>query len=336
MIQFQLSQLYKSVVFSEFEIIRHYFSQASTTSVLGVGDDAAIIAVSPSKELVVSTDTLVSGQHFFADTDPYKLGHKSLAVNLSDMAAMGAKPRWALLALTLPEHLIQRNCQWLDQFSKGFHSLAHEHHVDLIGGDTTRGSLNICVQLIGEIDQGKALLRSNAQPNDDVWVSGYLGEAAMALAHEQQRLVLQPDEIERCLSALLTPNPRITLGEQLISIAHSAIDISDGLLADLGHILDCSGVGATININAIACSAVLQNYLPQPLAINCLLAGGDDYELCFTATPLNRNEINRLSSELSFPLSRIGKITEAKGLSVLDSDGSVLTQENKGYDHFNT
>ena len=336
MIQFQLSQLYKSVVFSEFEIIRHYFSQASSTSVLGVGDDAAIIAVSPSKELVVSTDTLVSGQHFFADTDPYKLGHKSLAVNLSDMAAMGAKPRWALLALTLPEHLIQRNCQWLDQFSKGFHSLAHEHHVDLIGGDTTRGSLNICVQMIGEIDQGKALLRSNAQPNDDIWVSGYLGEAAMALAHEQQRLVLQPDEIERCLSALLTPNPRITLGEQLISIAHSAIDISDGLLADLGHILDCSGVGATININAIACSAVLQNYLPQPLAINCLLAGGDDYELCFTATPLNRNEINRLSSELSFPLSRIGKITEAKGLSVLDSDGSVLTQENKGYDHFNT
>ena len=336
MIQFQLSQLYKSVVFSEFEIIRHYFSQASSTSVLGVGDDAAIIAVSPSKELVVSTDTLVSGQHFFADTDPYKLGHKSLAVNLSDMAAMGAKPRWALLALTLPEHLIQHNCQWLDQFSKGFHSLAHEHHVDLIGGDTTRGSLNICVQMIGEIDQGKALLRSNAQPNDDVWVSGYLGEAAMALAHEQQRLVLQPDEIERCLSALLTPNPRITLGEQLISLAHSAIDISDGLLADLGHILDCSGVGATININAITCSAVLQNYLPQPLAINCLLAGGDDYELCFTATPLNRNEINRLSSELSIPLSRIGKITEAKGLSVLDSDGSVLTQENKGYDHFNT
>ena len=336
MIQFQLSQLYKSVVFSEFEIIRHYFSQASSTSVLGVGDDAAIIAVSPSKELVVSTDTLVSEQHFFVDTDPYKLGHKSLAVNLSDMAAMGAKPRWALLALTLPEHLIQHNCQWLDQFSKGFHSLAHEHHVDLIGGDTTRGSLNICVQLIGEIDQGKALLRSNAQPNDDVWVSGYLGEAAMALAHEQQRLVLQPDEIERCLSALLTPNPRITLGEQLISLAHSAIDISDGLLADLGHILDCSGVGATININAIACSAVLQNYLPQPLAINCLLAGGDDYELCFTATPLNRNEINRLSSELSIPLSRIGKITEAKGLSVLDSDGSVLTQENKGYDHFNT
>ena len=336
MIQFQLSQLYKSVVFSEFEIIRHYFSQASSTSVLGVGDDAAIIAVSPSKELVVSTDTLVSGQHFFVDTDPYKLGHKSLAVNLSDMAAMGAKPRWALLALTLPEHLIQHNCQWLDQFSKGFHSLAHEHHVDLIGGDTTRGSLNICVQMIGEIDQGKALLRSNAQPNDDVWVSGYLGEAAMALAHEQQRLVLQPDEIERCLSALLTPNPRITLGQQLISLAHSAIDISDGLLADLGHILDCSGVGATININAIACSAVLQNYLPQPLAINCLLAGGDDYELCFTATPLNRNEINRLSSELSIPLSRIGKITEAKGLSVLDSDGSVLTQENKGYDHFNT
>lgn len=336
MIQFQLSQLYKFIVFSEFEIIRHYFSQTSSTSVLGVGDDAAIIAVSPSKELVISTDTLVSGQHFFADTDPFKLGHKSLAVNLSDMAAMGAKPRWALLVLTLPKQLIQENSQWLDKFSKGFYSLAHEHHVELIGGDTASGPLNICVQMMGEIDQGKALLRSNAQPNDDIWVSGYLGDAAMALAHEQQRIVLQPDEIERCLFALLTPIPRIRLGEQLINLAHSAIDISDGLLADLGHILDCSGVGATININAIACSAVLRNYLPQPHAINCLLAGGDDYELCFTAPSLNRREINRLSSELSIPLSCIGKITEAKGLTVLDSDGSVLTQENKGYDHFNT
>jgi thiamine-monophosphate kinase len=336
MIQFHLSQLYKSVVFSEFEIIRHYFFQASSTSVLGVGDDAAIVAVSSGKELVVSTDTLVSGQHFFADTDPYKLGHKSLAVNLSDMAAMGAKPRWALLALTLPKQLIQQNNQWLDQFSKGFHSLAHEHHVELIGGDTTSGPLNICVQMMGEIDQGKALLRSNAQPNDDIWVSGCLGEAAMGLAHEQQRVVLQEDEIERCLSALLTPNPRIRLGVELINLAHSAIDISDGLLADLGHILDYSGVGATININAIACSVVLQNYLPQPHAIHCLLAGGDDYELCFTAPSINRREINHLSNELSIPLSCIGQITEAKGLTVLDSDGSVLTLENKGYDHFNT
>ncbi|MDH5552211.1 MAG: thiamine-phosphate kinase, partial [Nitrosomonas sp.] len=250
MIQFQvfhnLSKPYNVVVPSEFEIIRQYFSQASPTSVLGVGDDAAIVAVSPGKELVVSTDTLVSGQHFFEDTDPYKLGHKSLAVNLSDMAAMGATPRWATLALTLPKLLIKENTQWLGLFAKGFYSLAQEHQVELIGGDTTCGPLNICVQIMGEIDQGKAMLRGHAQPNDDIWVSGYLGDAALALAHEQQRLVLQPDELVLCLSALLTPTPRIELGQQLIKFAHSAIDISDGLLADLGHILDCSDVGAMV------------------------------------------------------------------------------------------
>lgn len=323
-------------MFSEFEIIRQYFSQASPTSVLGVGDDAAIVAVSPGKELVVSTDTLVSGQHFFEDTDPYKLGHKSLAVNLSDMAAMGATPRWAMLALTLPKPLIQENTQWLDQFAKGFYSLAQEHQVELIGGDTTCGPLNICVQIMGEIEQGKGLLRSRAQANDDIWVSGCLGDAAMALAHEQQRLVLQSDELAQCLSALLTPTPRIKLGQQLTKYAHSAIDISDGLLADLGHILECSDVGATVKINTMACSTVLQKYLPQAQAINCWLAGGDDYELCFTAPPINRDEIERISTELSIPLTCIGKITDAKGLTVQGIDGSVLTQEKKGYDHFNT
>ncbi len=323
-------------MFSEFEIIRQYFSQASPTSVLGVGDDAAIVAVSPGKELVVSTDTLVSGHHFFEDTDPYKLGHKSLAVNLSDMAAMGATPRWAMLALTLPKPLINENTQWLDQFSKGFYSLAQEHQVGLIGGDTTCGSLNICVQIMGEIEQGKGLLRSRAQVNDDIWVSGHLGDAAMALAHEQQRLVLQSDELACCLPALLTPTPQIKLGQQLTKFAHSAIDISDGLLADLGHILEYSGVGATVKVNTMACSTVLQKYLSQDIAINCWLAGGDDYELCFTAPPINRGAIERISTELSIPLTRIGEILDVKGLTVQSIDGSVLIQEKKGYDHFDT
>ncbi len=321
---------------SEFEIIRQYFSQASPTARLGVGDDAAIISLSPGKELVVSTDTLVSGQHFLADTDPLKLGHKSLAVNLSDMAAMGASPRWAMLAITLPRQLLKENSQWIGEFSKGFYTLAQKHHVALIGGDTTSGPLNICVQIMGEVDHGKALLRSKAQPNDDIWISGSLGDAALVLAHQQQRIQLQSVELEKCLPALLTPIPRIELGQQLINYANSAIDISDGLLADLGHILDCSDVGAIINFNAVACSDILQNYLPHPDVINCLLAGGDDYELCFTASTINRLEIERLSAKLSIQLTRIGKTTAIKGLTVLDSGGNELTQEKKGYEHFYT
>ena len=333
---FDLPNPYNPAVLTEFEIIRHYFCQASPTAELGVGDDAAIIALPLGKELVVSTDTLVSGQHFFADADPLKLGHKSLAVNLSDMAAMGATPRWAMLAITLPKQLIKENNQWISEFSKGFYKLAQEYQVALIGGDTTSGPLNICVQIMGEVNQGQALLRSNARPNEDIWISGCLGDAALVLAHQQQRIKLQSVEVEQCLPALLTPTPRIELGQQLINYANSAIDISDGLLADLGHILDCSDVGAIINIDAIACSGVLQNYLPHPDVINCLLAGGDDYELCFTTSIINRLEIERLSSELSIPLTRIGKTTAIKGLKVLDSDGSELTQENKGYEHFYT
>lgn len=321
---------------SEFDIIRRYFSRPSRNAVLGIGDDAALIAVSPGKELVISTDTLVSNHHFFADTDPLKLGHKSLAVNLSDMAAMGAMPRWALLAITLPKSLIEDNDIWLSAFTKGFFNLAQAHGVELIGGDTCLGPLNICVQIIGEADKGKALRRSNAKLGDDIWVSGRLGDAALVLAHEQQRITLLPDEVEQCMPALLTPIPRVELGRYLVNLAHSAIDISDGLLADLGHVLESSDVGATIKMEAIACSSVLLSHLPQSYAVNCLLAGGDDYELCFTAPEIKRGEIEQLSTELSIPLSRIGKITEQKGLTVLDPNGSKLMLETKGYDHFYT
>lgn len=321
---------------SEFDIIRQYFTRPVTKAVLGVGDDAALISTTLGKELVISVDTLVSGHHFFADTDPRQLGYKTLAVNLSDMAAMGANPRWATLALTLPRNLIQQNETWLDEFAAGFFELASTYQIELIGGDTTCGPLNISVQIIGEVEKGKALLRSGARPGDDIWISGHLGDAALALAHKQQHINLNSDEFMQCLCALHEPIARIGLGRRLINLAHSVIDISDGLMADLAHIVECSNVSATIYIDEIACSSILSKYLPHPVAVSCLLAGGDDYELCFTASGRKQKEIEELSLQLAIPLTRIGRITQGKGLTVLNSDGTVITQETKGYDHFRT
>jgi thiamine-monophosphate kinase len=321
-------------VISEFDIIHRYFSRPAPGAVLGVGDDAALIKPAAGMELAVSTDMLVSGQHFFADADPRKLGHKSLAVNLSDMAAMGARPRWATLSLALPESVVRSDEKWLEAFADGFFGLAHAHQVELVGGDTTRGPLNICVTIIGEVAKGKALRRSGARPGDDIWISGYLGDAALALAHEQRRVVLEPSEITACLPALHTPIARVELGQRLIGLADSVIDISDGLLADLGHILTSSKVAAVIKMDEINCSATIKKYLSQPLAIECLLAGGDDYELCFTAPRSKREKIDRLSREQSIALTRIGRIGEGEGLIVLDAAGRSVTLETKGYDHF--
>lgn len=321
---------------SEFDIIRQYFTRSVTKAALGVGDDAAVISTTVDKELVISVDTMVSGQHFYSDMDPRQLGYKALAVNLSDMAAMGANPRWATLALTLPRNLIQKSEAWLDEFAAGFFELADTYQIELIGGDTTRGPLNITVQIIGEVKKGKALLRSGARPGDDIWISGQLGDAALALAHEQQQITLNPEELIQCQSALHTPVARIELGRRLINLAHSVIDISDGLMADLTHILECSNVSAAINSNEITCSNILRKYLPHPVAVTCLLAGGDDYELCFTVPMRKQKEIEELSLKLAIPLTRIGKITQGEGLTVMDSDGTVITLETKGYDHFRT
>lgn len=321
---------------SEFDIIRRYFKRPVTNAILGAGDDAALISVPAGAELAISADTLVSGRHFFADADPYRLGYKSLAVNLSDMAAMGAKPRWALLALTLPEELVNQNTAWLAEFSQGFFALADRYHVELIGGDTTAGPLNIGIQIIGEVAAGKALRRSGAQPGDDIWVSGKLGDAALALRHELQQITLEPEEIAQCLPSLLTPDARVALGLRLTGLAHSAIDISDGLAADLGHILAASEVAACINMTDIPCSAVLKKYRQQSMAIDCLLAGGDDYELCFTAAKTKRREIEKLSGALTLPLARIGEIHSGAGLTVKDAQGKAMTLDSKGYDHFNT
>lgn len=321
---------------SEFDIIQRYFTRPAPSAILSIGDDAALIKPSAGAELAVSTDMLVSGTHFFPDADPHKLGHKALAVNLSDMAAMGARPRWTLLALVLPVTMPQTNERWLEQFAEGFFEHSRTHHVDLIGGDTTRGSLAVGVTIIGEVAAGKALRRSGALPGDDIWISGQLGGAALALAHQLGRIMLEPDELAVCLPALETPAARVDLGQRLTGLATSAIDISDGLLADLGHILDCSKVAGVIRLSDISCLACLKKYLPQPLAMNCLLAGGDDYELCFTAPKSRRREIETLSWKQEAPVTRIGEIVEGTGLVVLDAAGRAVTPDTTGYDHFRT
>lgn len=313
---------------SEADIIRLFFTHPARNAVLGVGDDAALVAVAPDMELAVSTDMLVEGRHFFADAEPEKLGCKALAVNLSDMAAMGANPRWATLALALP----RADKNWLGAFARGFMQLAREHSVDLIGGDTSRGPLNICVQIMGEAPPGQALRRDGAKAGDDIWVSGTLGDAALALAHLQMKIALEPEEFDRCSRALHTPVARVELGKRLRGIAHAAIDISDGIVADLGHILERSRVAAVVEFAKVPRSQTLERYLP--VARQALLSGGDDYELCFTASPARHERILALSREMDLPLTRIGGIEEGSGLTVSDERGRKLDFEAKGFDHF--
>lgn len=315
---------------SEFSLIQQYFTRPTPGAILGVGDDAALVRVSAGMELAVSTDMLVSGTHFFVDADPYLLGHKTLAVNISDMAAMGAQPRWATLSLSLPEE----NAAWLKLFSDGFFALADAYKVELIGGDTTRGPLNLCVTIMGEVPPGQALRRDGAKPGDEIWVSGKLGGAALALAHLQGRVKLGDKDFKAVEPALHQPQPRVALGLALRGIAHSAIDVSDGLLSDLGHILERSHVGAEIYLHNIPYSAVLQPYMSQALGQRCVLAGGDDYELCFTVAAKSHERIEGISRELNLPLSCIGHIVSGSTCKVLQADGTELKLERSGYDHF--
>ena len=313
---------------SEFDLILRYFTRPAPNAILGVGDDAALLSVAEGMELAVSTDMLVSGTHFFPDADPFLLGHKTLAVNLSDLAAMGAVPRWATLALALPG----ADENWLRRFSEGFFALADEYGVDLVGGDTTRGPLNLSVTIMGEVPRGLALRRSGAKAGDDIWVSGTLGKAALGLAHLQGRIALAEDARLSCLAALHQPRPRVALGLALRGIANSAIDISDGLLADLGHILECSQAGAEIEFAAIP--AVETHGIDDALLRHCVLSGGDDYELCFTASAAKRSEIEAVAAKLQLPLTRIGSISAAQGCTVRAADGSVMKIKESGYDHF--
>jgi thiamine-monophosphate kinase len=315
---------------TEFDLIRRYFTRATPSALLSVGDDAALLKVSDGNVLAVSSDMLVSGTHFFPDADPFLLGHKTLAVNLSDMAAMGATPRWATLAIALPG----ADEAWLEKFSSGFFALAQRYGVELVGGDTTRGPLNLCVTIFGEVTAQQALRRSGAQVGDEVWVSGTLGDAALALAHLQGRIMLSAAEYAACAPVLHQPQPRVALGLALRGIANSAIDISDGLLADLGHILDASRLAARLDFSALPVSSVLRGHLQQPLGKQCVLSGGDDYELCFTAPGARHAELLGIAARLKLPLTCIGRIVAGLSCLVHDAAGNPLNIEHSGYDHF--
>lgn len=300
----------------EFDIIRRYFSRPAPGALLAGGDDAALLAPRPGMTLAVSTDLLLEGRHFTKDAAPRSLGHKALAVNLSDMAAMGAAPRWATLAIALPE----ADDAWLAEFSEGFYALAARFGVDLVGGDTTRGPRTICVAILGEVPEGRALTRAGARPGDDIWVSGELGGAAHALAHPADAAAAR---------RLHEPEPRVALGERLLGIASAAIDISDGFAQDLGHILERSGAGAAVEYAALPKFSIADAAEER----RCVLAGGDDYELLFTAPAPARGPIGAIARELGLRLSRVGEIRSGGGLAVLDAQGAPIAPA-RGFDHF--
>lgn len=316
---------------SEFDLIRRYFTRPARHTELAVGDDAALFMPRPGMQLAVSTDMLVAGTHFFADTDPEALGWKTLAVNASDLAAMGAEPRWAVLALSLPA----ADEAWIGALARGFFACADAFGIDLAGGDTTRGPLNLCVTIFGEIPAGSAVTRSGARPGDDIWVTGSPGRAALGLAHLRGEITLGADDAHRCLDALHRPQPRIAFGLALRGVASAMLDVSDGLLGDLGHILECSACGAIIETPALPLAPLRSAGADAPLARRCLLAGGDDYELLFTAPAAQRDALAALSRRLALPLSRIGVITDTPGQLLLrEADGSEHATPHSGYDHF--
>jgi len=314
---------------TEFNLIQHYFTRPAKNTDLGIGDDAALIQIQPSHQLAVSVDMLVAGTHFFENCPAFDIGWKSLAVNISDMAAMGAMPKWATLAISLP----QENEDWLAEFSCGFFACADEFNVSLIGGDTTRGPLNISVQIMGEVPTGQALRRDGATHEDEIWVSGTVGMAALGLAHLQEKIVLNAEDKTACVRALQRPQARVALGLALRGVANSAIDISDGLVADLGHILKQSKVGATLYWEDIP-KLKTQNIIDSEIAQETTLAGGDDYELCFTAPAHAHDDILQIGKALNISLSCIGTTHKEHGLHVLDSNQQPLKIKRAGYDHF--
>ncbi|UTH73899.1 thiamine-phosphate kinase [Chromobacterium sp. IIBBL 290-4] len=313
----------------EFELIGRYFQRPAPSALLGVGDDAAIVRPTAGHDLHMSVDMLVEGRHFFADVDPRALGHKTLAVNLSDMAAMGARPRWALLSIALP----RAEEAWVSAFAEGFFALADKYGVELIGGDTTGGPLTLSVTILGEAPSGQALRRSGARIGDDIWVSGELGLGALAV---RQRLGwLNVNDAELLASArhkLEYPEPRLALGAALLPLAHAAADVSDGLMADLGHILAASGVAGEVWAEALPSHGKLEARRGEFLA--CLAAGGDDYELVFTAPADKRQQIERAAAGVGCRVTRIGRTLAGQGGALLDAAGQIVKLDKEGYDHF--
>ena len=316
---------------SEFDLIDRFFRRCGAERgdvVLGVGDDAALLQVPAGMELVLTLDTLVEGVHFLPGSDPYSLGHKTLAVNLSDLAAMGAEPAWATLALTLPSS----DPAWLQAFSEGFCTLAAESGIQLVGGDTTRGPLALSVEAKGLVPAGQALRRNGARPGDLIFVSGELGDAALGLRALQEGLAVE--DLDDLRDRLERPSPRLELGLGLRGLATAAIDISDGLVADLGHILDASGVGAFMELEQLPISKPMVAHLERSGDWSLPLSGGDDYELCFTLPPGHLEELELLAMELPHGIRRIGTITREAGLRIRGADGSDYRPPSPGYDHF--
>ncbi len=316
---------------SEFALIRKHFTRPARHTDLAVGDDAALIRPSAGMQLAISTDMLVAGTHFFADTDPEDLGWKTLAVNVSDLAAMGAEPRWVVLAASLPAP----DEAWIAALAKGFFACSEAFGIDVIGGDTTRGPLNLCPTIFGEVPVGRAITRAGARPGDDLWVSGAPGRAALGLAQLRGEAELADGHRADCLAALHRPQPRVALGLALRGLASSMLDVSDGLLGDLGHILEQSTAGAVISESALPLAALQAACGDAALAFRACTAGGDDYELLFTAPAARRTEVEALALQLGLPLPRIGTITPAsQGLCLQGHDGQLHPLAARGYDHF--
>lgn len=319
---------------SEFTLIQNYFvrdqNQTSDPRIaLGIGDDCALLQPTSGSQLAISSDMLVSGRHFFPDVDPYTLGHKCLAVNLSDLAAMGAHPLAFTLAIALPD----ADPNWLAAFSQGMFALADQHRCHLIGGDTTKGPLTISITIFGEIPPNAALRRDAAKPGDDIWISGSLGDARLALAAYRNELSLAPAQHAQAAQRMHLPTPRIALGMALRGIAHAALDISDGLSGDLGHILSASKVGAHLNIDALPTGEVLQTQSLARRREFCF-NGGDDYELCFTAPLEQRDAVIAAGIASQTPVTRVGKIDAAPGLRLFDAEGNSVELERHSFDHF--
>jgi len=315
----------------EFDLIGKYFTRAVQRATLGIGDDCALLAPAPGMQLAVSSDMLVEGRHFLSTVAPERLGHKALAVNLSDLAACGAQPLAFTLALALP----RADEVFLEGFARGLFALADAHGIELVGGDTTQGPLNICITAMGEVPSAGALLRSGARPGDDLYVSGTVGDARLALEVFRGTASLDAAPFEAVRAAMEQPQPRVALGLALRGLATSAIDVSDGLLGDLGHVLRRSGVGASVEVDAVPRSAVLAAQTPA-LQRECTLAGGDDYELVFSAAPRDAKRVQAAARSAGVSATRIGRIDAGTALRLVDRDGRPVENRFGSFDHFRT
>jgi len=318
-----------SQTLGEFDLIRRYFERPVRRAALGVGDDCALLALSPGMQLAASTDMLVEGRHFLTTVPPRRLGHKALAVNLSDLAACGAAPLAFTLALSLP----RGDDAFVAGLARGLFALADTHGIALVGGDTTAGPLTIGITVMGQVPPGQALLRSGARAGDRLWVSGRLGDARLALEVFRGSVALPGEDFEAVRRAMELPQPRVALGLALRGVATAAIDLSDGLVGDLGHVLARSGAGATVAVDRIPRSPILAT---QPLALQhtCVLAGGDDYELLFTAPPAQDEAVRAAGARAGVAVVPIGRIEAEPGLRLVDDAGRPVAFAERGFDHF--